>query len=321
MRRKSESRISSDRGSSLLVFLEGRFTYLDTAGWRERIADGSITVNGEVAEAEIILREGDLVAFDSSGIAEPEVDSRVETVMEDEDFLVVEKCGSLPCHPGGRFFEHSLWFILRERYGWIHIATRLDRETSGLVLVCKNPAAVRRAQAMHEAGTLRKGYLAMVHGAFPESLRARGFLVPDDRSAIRKKRRYIEYARFANEAEAEACDTLFELRSVIATDSGPISLVGARPVTGRTHQIRAILLSSGFPVVGDKLYGLDELMFRRFAEGCLTEEDSARLILPCQALHCAELAFPGPAGLEIVSSSEPRWGPPYPSFPGGRTRP
>ena len=96
--------------------------------------------------------------------------------------------------------------------------------------------------------------------------------------------------------KAEACATSFERvgfidRQPAYPGRGPFSLIRARPITGRTHQIRATLLSLGYPIVGDKLYGLDEGVFLRFVEGSLSEEDLTRLILPNQALHCSGLSF------------------------------
>ena len=110
--------------------------------------------------------------------------------MEDEDFLIVDKSGNLPCHPSGRYFEHSLWYLLREAYGETRIATRLDRETSGLVLACRSSASAAFAQRALPDGRIEKDYLALVHGVFPDSLSAEGCLTADEGSLVRKKRRY-----------------------------------------------------------------------------------------------------------------------------------
>jgi RluA family pseudouridine synthase len=312
MERKTASKVPRDRvGSTLSEYLAARFSYLDSEEWLRQIADGKVSLNGEVVAARAILAAGDVVAFDPSEIEEPEVDSSFTIVVEDEDFLVVDKSGSLPCHPSGRFFRHSLWFILKELYGAAYISTRLDRETSGLVLVCKNSEAARFTQGQQASGFLKKTYLAMVHGRFPDRLEACGFLKKDESSLVRKKRRYVENIRPGEGTRYEACETSFEIVGRADSTVGNISLVRARPKTGRTHQIRATLFSLGFPLVGDKLYGLDEGFFLRFAKDGLDAQDLTRLILPNQALHCAELAFSSAAGAAIVARSKPRWGYPY----------
>jgi 23S rRNA pseudouridine955/2504/2580 synthase/23S rRNA pseudouridine1911/1915/1917 synthase len=308
MKRKTATKVASEgAGIPLLEYLAARFTYFGREEWMRQIDGGRVSVNGRLAGMLEPLSEGDLVSFDVSAFREPPVDSSVEIVMEDEDFLVVDKSGSLPCHPGGRFFEHSLWFILRQRYGAIHIATRLDRETSGLVLACKSPRAARLAQEMLSSGRLEKRYLALVHGCFPESVEACGYLSMDEDSAIRKKRKYFEEGASGPGPGREACETKFQLVERRESQGGALSLVKAFPLTGRTHQIRATLFSLGYPLVGDKLYGLDEGLFLRFASGTLSPEDRSLLILPAQALHCAELRFFNSAGLPVVALSRPPW--------------
>ncbi|HTX74183.1 MAG TPA: hypothetical protein VMC79_15235, partial [Rectinemataceae bacterium] len=165
-------------------------------------------------------------------------------------------------------------------------------------------------------------YLAVVHGHFPAEIRACGRLLQDEGSAVRKKRRFvagIESDCRPSDSSGESCDTLFSLRASCSSDSGPMSLVLARPRTGRTHQIRASLSSLGFPLVGDKLYGLDEGMFLRFAGGRLSDIDRSRLVLEHQALHCSALRFTEIGGAEVALESEPPWE--FCDGPGVRFRP
>jgi 23S rRNA-/tRNA-specific pseudouridylate synthase len=315
MERKPHARIlKSESGSMLLDWLSARFTYLSADEWRGMLAEGRVRVDGASAGPERVLSAKEVVAFDPPPYEEPPVDSSYTVRMEDEDYLVVDKSGNLPCHPSGRFYKHSLWYLLCETYGEVHIATRLDRETSGLVLACRSAAIASYAEGQLARGEIGKEYLVLVHGRFPLSYDARGYLIPDSASAIRKKRRYVEEASSAQDKKAEACATYFELIDIIdqpSTDPfpGAISLLRARPRTGRTHQIRATLLSLGFPLVGDKLYGLDEAFFVRHLEGHLNTEDLTRLMLPNQALHCSGLSFPSPSGRKIDLESRPSWAP------------
>jgi len=316
MKRKPFVQIrAADTGTRVLDYLATRFTYLSSEQWRAMIDEGRAKIGLERAEADRLLKEGDCLSFDPPETEEPPVDERISIAYEDEQYLIVNKSGSLPCHPGGRFFEHTLWRVLIGRYGEeagreMRIATRLDRETSGLVLVCKGAQAARFASSALAGHAIRKEYLAMVHGLFPNRVEAEGYLVRDAGSLVRKKRAFIAAGAEEPPLGGESCSTSFELIARTALDEGAFSLVRACPRTGRTHQIRASLLGIGFPIVGDKLYGLDEGCFLRFAEGALNEKDLSRLILPNQALHCAALSFEGEGGGNIAARVRPSW--PYP---------
>jgi 23S rRNA pseudouridine955/2504/2580 synthase/23S rRNA pseudouridine1911/1915/1917 synthase len=142
------------------------------------------------------------------------------------------------------------------------------------------------------AGGVGKRYVALVEGRFPGRPRnAAGAIAPDGSSIIRKKMRFFpNESPEAPPAGAKACQTRVERLTC-----GPaLSLVSAAPANGRHHQVRATLLALGHPVVGDKIYGVDETLFVSFIEGRLTEEDWHRLRMSRQALHCAALAFDHP---------------------------
>lgn len=283
-----------DAGRTLSAFLAARFTYHTEPEWVERIAEGRLSLNGGRAAADRPLRAGDVLRYDASGIAEPPVDSHLEVVRNDPLLLVVNKSGNLPCHPGGRYFNHTLWALVKERFGLEEpvLINRVDRETSGLVLIGKTPEAAHNLWKQFSSHTVDKRYMVFVEGAFPERLEAKGWLVQDRASVIRKKRRFLpaEAESAPPEPGAEWAETAFERERVC----GGFSVVRAAPRTGRLHQIRATLLSLGFPVVGDKVYGVDETLFLRFCADALTEADRARLRMRRQALHARYLKFRHP---------------------------
>lgn len=294
-------------GSALIDYISARYTYLDRGEWHRAIAEGSLTVNGRAAEPGGPVAAGDLIAFAPGSFAEPEADTRIRILHEDAARLVVEKPPNLPAHPGGRYFKRTLWYILKERGFEPRIVTRLDRETSGLVLAAKTAAEARRLGALSAEGRIEKGYLALVHGNFPADLAARGVLVSDRESSVRKKRAFIseDDPGFPEASRTgERCETVFALAG--AADGK--SMVQARLLTGRTHQIRATLHSLGYPVVGDKLYGLDPTLFLRFIGGTLSVADRAILELPHQALHCARLSFKAEDGRTLAFESLPPFG-------------
>jgi 23S rRNA pseudouridine955/2504/2580 synthase/23S rRNA pseudouridine1911/1915/1917 synthase len=283
-----------DAGRVLSEFLAARFTYHSVAEWCGLASEGRVRVNGRACDAEVALRTGDVLSYDASGIQEPPVDERVDVILDDPLLLVVSKSGNLPCHPGGRYFNHTLWALAKSRFGVKEpvLVNRIDRETSGLVIIGKTPEAAHNLWTQFAAHRVEKGYTVVVEGAFPDRVEASGWLVQDRESVIRKKRRFLAEAPrgVAPEPRAEWAETVLVRESAC----GACSVVRALPKTGRLHQIRATLLALGFPVVGDKLYGVDETLFLRFCGDALSQADLQLLRVRRQALHADYLMFRHP---------------------------
>ena len=288
-------------GVRLDHFLSGRFTYQSRTGWQSVIREGRIAVNGIRVRASRRLHAGDVVSFDVRGIAEPEVDPSYSVMLERPDFLIVSKSGCLPVHPSGCYFRNTLLMLMKERYGELFVVNRLDRETSGLVVLAKNAETAGVLSGLFASRRVKKTYLAAVFGAFPAGTVVKnGWLSSDPGSPVRKKRRFTETD--PGTEDAEPCCTEF---TGLMSRSG-FSLVECRPHTGRLHQIRATLHSCGFPLVGDKLYGPDDTVFLRFTEDAMTDADRAALVLPTQALHAWRIRFTAPdSGEEIRCESAP----------------
>lgn len=287
-RRRACCTIRGDEaGQPLGDWLPRRFTYHSRETWHQLLAEGRVLVNGTVGDAAHCLAVNEVVEYLIPERAEPPVDATVTVVFEDPELLVINKSGDLPCHPAGRFFRHTLWYWLREHYAPFWIINRLDRETSGLVVVARTRRAAGRLGTALARRHLRRTYLAVVEGVFPEQAAAVGYLSPDPTSVVRKKRRFT----FAPVADAEPAETHFVR---LAVHDG-LSLVQCQPATGRLHQLRATLLALGYPLIGDKLYGVDETLYLRFAHEELTAADRERLRLPRQALHAWQLTLEPPA--------------------------
>jgi 23S rRNA pseudouridine1911/1915/1917 synthase len=174
--------------------------------------------------------------------------------------------------------------------GQISIVNRLDRETSGLVLVAKTAAAAREFGLLMQRHSLRKEYLAIVWG-WPE-WEHKLVDAPLDRKSKRQPSP-IWLKQMIHRAGAPAQTEFFlERKFRKSTPSGDqFSVIRAIPRTGRTHQIRVHLASIGHPVVGDKVYGPDEQLYLRFIETGWTHELEQKLLLPRHALHSAKLAI------------------------------
>jgi 23S rRNA pseudouridine1911/1915/1917 synthase len=234
-----------------------------------------------------------------------------------EEFRVVDECGDLlvvdkpagllvhPTRPGG---PRTLWDGLRELLGYelanggqVSLINRLDRETSGLVLVAKTQAAARQAAVAMQEGRIAKRYHAILCGhpakttwSVDRPIVRQGEVMPTD----------IHLKRMCHPEGAPA-KTEFRLLRVFDFGEQKLALVEAVPLTGRTHQIRVHALESGHPVLGDKLYGPSEELYLRFIAGGWTAELEEKLVLPRHALHSSRL--------EILWNGEVRvWESPLP---------
>ncbi len=275
-------------GMRLDRFLASRFTYRSRSKWAEIIREGRIRVNGNAVRPSKLLRAGDVVSYVPLEIEEPPVDGRYEVLYEDAWMVAIAKSGNLPIHPSGRYFKNTLLHILFEEHpewGMLHVVHRLDRETSGVVVFGRTREATRLLAAQFASRRARKEYLVLVHGIpSQDGLEIDLPLGLDPTSRIRKAVGVVEGGVPAR--------TLVE----VLHRGEDWALCLARPLTGRLHQIRVHLKAVGHPVIGDKVYGLDEGFFLRFiSEEGLTEEDRRRLILPRQGLHAWRLSLKHPA--------------------------
>ncbi len=283
--RRASAVISAQESAHRLDYwLARRFTYLSRHQWQRRIRCGSILVNGRAGKASLRLRTGDTVEYKIAAYAEPVAAIAHSVIYEDDLILLLDKPAHLPCHPSGRYFARTLWYTLSAQLDTVRFVNRLDRETSGLVLVAKTAVAARELSRQFSTRNVKKEYLVLVHGSFPETMTATGYLSNDLQSRVRKKRAFTT----ADHSNGEHAVTHFARIDV----QNDVSLVAAMPVTGRCHQIRATLCSLGFPVVGDKIYGVDEGAYLAFIAGDDNGPvDSRNEPLSRQALHAYTLEF------------------------------
>ncbi len=289
-----------DEHKRLDNWLTNRFTYHSRNQWQNHIKNGIILVNDNKSRSSKKLQIGDSVSFIPE-FNEPTVDCNYTIEFEDNYFILINKPPNLPCHPAGRFFKNTLWYLLSEKYEKIAFVNRLDRETSGLLIVCKNSEATAKFANLFALGQIQKKYYVLVHGDFYTKYHAKGYLINDENSEVRKKRKFVE-ANIENIKNAEFSETKFDK---LKTSAKFLSLLNVELKTGRMHQIRSTLFSLGFPVVGDKLYGLDDSFYIKFANDKLTDNDWAKLILKHQALHAYSLSFKHPYTNKIMSFEIP----------------
>jgi 23S rRNA pseudouridine1911/1915/1917 synthase len=278
------------------------------------IAEGAVSVNdAPVTEARRKLKAGDRV----SALPPPPADSHVapeamalEVVYEDDDVIVIDKPAGLVVHPGAGAPAGTLVNALLahcgdtlsgiggvKRPGIVH---RLDKDTTGLLVIAKNDRAHRalaRQFAAHgRDGKLRRAYLALVWGGLP---RRQGVI---EAAIGRKATNRTRMAVVAPERGREAV-THYEVLETFGPHDRPLaSLVRLELETGRTHQIRVHMAHMGHPLLGDPAYGQGF----KSSEKLLPEPARNALeALGRQALHAAELGFEHPSTARQLSFSSP----------------
>lgn len=301
-------------GWTIVDFLAHRFPYHTAEGWTKRVQDEWVRVNGKhVGEAHVV-QKNDAVAYTILH-SEPSVDDRYDVLFEDEHYLAVSKSGNIPVHACGIYIVNTLISRLRAVYGpKINLAHRLDRETSGVVMLAKHRAANRLLAGMFERGEVEKRYLAVVYGSVgvPE------FVINAPIAKVDARYQYpVEYEygkandratylpkRIVGEGGKPAC-TRIEVLGSVSHEERELTTLRVTPEQGRTNQIRVHLAHIGHPIVGDKIYALSGDLRDEVLRDGMTPRVREALILDRHALHCESLIFTHPLTAERLTIHAP----------------
>lgn len=222
------------------------------------------------------------------------VNTDFSVVAECPDFLVVDKPAPLIVHPTNTKPEPTLlgelnkWLENRgEETGTLSIINRLDRETSGLVLVARNPKVARVFGKAMMRKEISKKYLAIVRG-WPdwESLEIDVPLIR--RGEVEESPIWVMQAVHET---GKPSRTNLQVRSRFERAEGRFAILEVETETGRTHQIRVHCAHAGHPLVGDKIYGGEERCYLEFIESGWSDSLLQELLLERQALHASCLSF------------------------------
>lgn len=291
-----------DAGKRLDQFLVTQFADVSRAHLQQLITEEKVLVNSLAAKASLRLRGGERITV--LGDAQPAPlraipeDIPLDIVYEDEDLAVINKPAGMMVHAGAGATEsdrnrgtlvNALLHHFRNlssvggdlRPGIVH---RLDKETSGLMLVAKNDSAHRKLAAQFLSREVKKTYVTLVHGWVEQGQGTIKSAV--SRDPVRRIRMTTR-GRGGREAVSH-----YTVTRRIESEFGKFSLLEVRIDTGRTHQIRVHLASIGHPVVGDTLYG---------APASVRSLKSGKLSLPRNFLHSMSLKFRHPRNGDELS--------------------
>ncbi|TWT84491.1 Ribosomal large subunit pseudouridine synthase A [Planctomycetes bacterium CA13] len=264
--------------------------------WLSWIEAGDISIDSFPARAARIVREGERFTHVMRGVTEPDVNASIGILFEDDAVIVVDKPAPLPIHPCGRFNRNTLLSMLENVYGGakLRIAHRLDANTTGVVLLCRTAKAAGFIQPQFERREVQKLYFARVEGTVPWDEHC--CELPIANSAGRKQMRRNVGARCADE-NGQPARTDFQVAGRLGDGT---TLVYAKPVTGRTNQIRVHLWTLGYPIMGDLLYR---------ADGELGDQQTLSIDDPPLCLHAKQLSLVDPTTLRRTAfkSDDPSW--------------
>jgi 23S rRNA pseudouridine1911/1915/1917 synthase len=303
------------RGQRLDQFLAAQIEGVSRSRVQLLLEQGGVRVNGAVEKASFKLRGGEEITVRGEPRpaplkATPE-DIPLDVVYEDDDLAVVNKPAGMMVHAGSGANDEArnqgtLVNALLHRLGALSsggtsgsdrlrpgIVHRLDKQTSGLIVVAKNDAAHARLSAMFAQRRVHKTYVALVEG---EVKRDKGTITAAvSRDPVRRTRMTTRTNENARSAVSH-----FEVTRRLATRFGKFTLVRVRIETGRTHQIRVHMASIGHPVVGDTLYGAagqltdQEALKATPSRAARRKAEPEKLRLGRNFLHAAELEFAHP---------------------------
>lgn len=297
---------SEQAGRRLDHFLVSQIADTSRSRIQQLIAQEKVLVDGKSVRASLQLRGGERIEIVGEAERPPlramAEEIPLDVVYEDDDLAVVNKPSGMMVHAGAGATDDernrgTLVNALLHRFAALSgvggelrpgIVHRLDKETSGLIVVAKNDAAHRKLSAEFSGRKVKKTYLALVHGWLKSEKGA--ISSPISRDAIRRIR------MTTRRTGGREAITKYSVERKIESEFGKFTLLKVKIETGRTHQIRVHLASLGHPVVGDALYGAPREIRGKFGPA---------ISLSRNFLHSAELQFEHPSTGEQLSLSSP----------------
>lgn len=288
-----------DDGKRLDQFLKNHFQTFSREQIKKKIKNQDITISGRnhklkpssnVKEGETVYiktKKEDFAPEMWNG-KEIELEKEIEIIEQNDDYIVINKPPFMATHPTGKhlFYCATVYLenLLKMKISSVH---RLDRETSGVLILSKNSKNSQKLTQLFEDRKTQKYYLLI---SSPEK-EVSNIISANQRLGTKENFKPELFTHCFDEKSKEGKSAETTFYKVYQNKEVLISI--AKPITGRQHQIRAHASFHGFSLLGDKLYNGDPKTFMRFKDKIATEDDFKRMILPRHALHALSLHIPG----------------------------
>lgn len=302
-----ERRIEVDadfEGWRLDIYLRRVIPRLSRTRLQAIIRDATTASDGRRLKPHSPVRGGEVLTIRRHARPEPPFPREFNVLLDAGDFLVIDKPPNLPVHASARYYYGTLQRLMDARFPGenLQICHRLDRETSGCMVIARGRAPAAVLKTAFAERRVKKLYLALVRGAPSwDEIRCDLPLRLSGRSLGKVG---VQMETCPGAPDGLPSETFFRVR----TRGDGVTLVECRPVTGRQHQLRAHLTALGHPIIGDKLYGHGDAAFRAYcarADDLTDAEVAAEFGLPRQGLHAARVVFPHPQSGATVDVEAP----------------
>ena len=288
----------AEKNERLDKFLAAHYASVSRSRFQQLIKNGAVKVNDRPSiKPSLRIKLGDRIIINEEKLSnarkdfaiEPEPNIPLNIAYEDKDILVIDKPAGLLVHPTPSQRQHTLVNALIALYPNIisvgenplrpGIVHRLDKDTSGLIIIAKNQNAFLAMKRQFLKKTIIKKYLALVEGVPRDKEGVIKYDIrPSKKNRLKKVAIKKTFDKFRTKRSTRAATTVYKVREIIANQ---FALVEAQPLTGRTHQIRVHMAAIGTPIAGDRLYG-------------------SKTKIPRQFLHAYYLKFITPSGKPIT---------------------